>query len=430
MKTKHTKKQIQESIKHWKKVLESMNEVERNVDKQPYGSIYDINGHNKIIREALNEDDIDDKKVVVDIEEEEMPEGDPSWWLGQQYHLRIEFNEAPLKRDYGMQYHPTPAGYWHVEGKRSDIIRLIRDEFTYGMDRSEREEFARESLSDKDFKKLFPSDDSLEKAFKEEEKPNSVNERDGERDEFGFLPDETDVWLFDFFDGTGRCRNGNYEKYAFASTSATTEQDVKRVLKRMTDSWSKRSLRDAKKEAKKHGETLRSWELPWYSFRADNIEHLSKDEYIKRNFKAVRFFDFNDNMENEVNNKMKYTKKQIEESIKHWRKVLERMNESNDSVPVSIAHWTEIDPNPIDPNSPLFGDSKNVRTSNSSQSLSNVLGDFEYAIVINHGDSYTAISLDDLKEFPQWWNRYDDYLININKLMKAAYPSKKNALGQ
>ena len=82
MKTKHTKKQIQESIKHWKKVLESMNEVERNVDKQPYGSIYDINGHNQIIGEALNEDDIDDKKVVVDIEEEEMPEGDPSWWLG------------------------------------------------------------------------------------------------------------------------------------------------------------------------------------------------------------------------------------------------------------------------------------------------------------------------------------------------------------
>ena len=296
MKTKYTKKQIQESIKHWKKVLESMNEVEHNVDKQPYGSIYAINGHNQIIGEALNEDDIDDKKVVIDIEEEEMPEGDPSWQLGQQYHLRIEFNEAPLKRAYGMQYHPTPAGYWHVEGKRSDIIRLIRDEFTYGMDRSEREEFARESLSDKDFKKLFPNDDSLEKAFKEEEKTNSVNERDGERDEFGFLPDETDVWLFDFFDGTGRCRNGNYEKYAFASTSATTQQDVKRVLKRMTDSWSKRSLRDAKKEAKKRGETLRSWELPWYLFRADNIEHLSKDEYIKSNFEAVRFFDLDDEM--------------------------------------------------------------------------------------------------------------------------------------
>ena len=66
------------------------------------------------------------------------------------------------------------------------------------------------------------------------------------------------------------------------------------------------------------------------------------------------------------NIKVKYTKKQIQESIKHWKKVLERMNESNDSVPVSIAHWTEIDPNPIDPNSPLFEDSKNVRTSNSS----------------------------------------------------------------
>ena len=82
----------------------------------------------------------------------------------------------------------------------------------------------------------------------------------------------------------------------------------------------------AKKEAKKRGETLRSWELPQYLFRADNIEHLSKDEYIKRNFKAVRFFDFNDDMKNEGNNKMKYTKKQIEESIKHWKKVLERMN--------------------------------------------------------------------------------------------------------
>lgn len=327
MKTKYTKKQIQESIKHWKKVLECMNEVECNINKQLYGSIYDINGHNKIIRETLNEDVIDDKKVVIDIKEEEMPEGDPSWQLGQQYHLRIEFYEAPLKRAYGVWYHPTPAGYWHVEGKRSDIIRLIRDEFTYGMDRSEREEFARESLSDKDFKKLFPSDDSLEKAFKEEEKTNSVNERDEECDEFGFLPDETDIWLFDFFDGTGRCRNGNYDKYAFASTSATTEQDVKQVLKRMTDSWSKRSLRDAKKEAKKRGEILRSWELPWYSFRADNIEHLSKDEYIKRNFKAVRFFDFN--MKNEGNNKMKYTKKQITEAIKHWKKVLEHMNEAN-----------------------------------------------------------------------------------------------------
>ena len=123
----------------------------------------------------------------------------------------------------------------------------------------------------------------------------SMNERDGSNvDEYGFQPDETDVWIFDIFDETGKCRNGNYDKYRFRSTSKTTEQDIKHVLDKMTKSWSNRALKNAKKEAKKNHEIFRSANLPYYSFHSENIQHLTKEEFIKTDVGELRFFDLDD----------------------------------------------------------------------------------------------------------------------------------------
>jgi hypothetical protein len=60
---------------------------------------------------------------------------------------------------------------------------------------------------------------------------------DQDRDEYGFTPDETDVFLFDVVDETGSKRNGTYNHYAVLTDGTIPENEVKRRLNDMAYVW-------------------------------------------------------------------------------------------------------------------------------------------------------------------------------------------------
>jgi len=57
------------------------------------------------------------------------------------------------------------------------------------------------------------------------------------RDEYGFAPEETDVFLFDVVDETGGIRNGSYSHYAVSTDGTIPENEVKRRLDSMAYAW-------------------------------------------------------------------------------------------------------------------------------------------------------------------------------------------------
>ena len=55
-----------------------------------------------------------------------------------------------------------------------------------------------------------------------------------------------------------------------------TEDTVKRILDSMAHNWSSNALRNAKREAKRNHEQLRSYEIPFLTFNIANIQHMTK----------------------------------------------------------------------------------------------------------------------------------------------------------
>ena len=114
-------------------------------------------------------------------------------------------------------------------------------------------------------------------------------------DEYGFTKEQTDVFLFDIVDESGRIRNGSYDHYAVRTDGAISEPEVKRRLDEMARVWSSNALRNAKREAKKQHQQLKSYEIPYLTFKVANVKHMTKQQFIEDNsLGEIRFFDIDD----------------------------------------------------------------------------------------------------------------------------------------
>ena len=112
--------------------------------------------------------------------------------------------------------------------------------------------------------------------------------------------------------------------------------------------------------------------------------------------------------------KTKYTKKQIQESIKHWQKVLENLDES-ESIPVVIGNWFDINTQTKDLDSPYF--LKQQKIVDSSVSIEDLFSmtDSDYVVIAHRGSNYDVVRIDDRKEFPQWWKKDEELVANMNR---------------
>ena len=115
---------------------------------------------------------------------------------------------------------------------------------------------------------------------------------ENQRDEYGFTRDDTDVFLFDIIDGTGKKRNGAYDHLAVRTNGAIQENDVKRKLSNMARVWTQNALRRAKKEIRKEHRQLRSYEVSMNTLNVDNIQHMTKQQFIDDDsLGEIRFID-------------------------------------------------------------------------------------------------------------------------------------------
>lgn len=72
--------------------------------------------------------------------------------------------------------------------------------------------------------------------YKKLNEDENENDKNG-RDEYGFTRDDTDVFLFDIIDETGKKRNGAYDHFAVRTNGTVQENDVKRKLSNIARTW-------------------------------------------------------------------------------------------------------------------------------------------------------------------------------------------------
>lgn len=115
------------------------------------------------------------------------------------------------------------------------------------------------------------------------------------RDEYGFTRDQTDVFLFDLIDETGGKRNGAYDHLAVCTNGTIPENEIKRRLNDMAYAWTQNALRRAKKEVRKERRPLRSYEVSLNTFKIDNVQHMTKQQFIEDDsLGEIRFLDLDD----------------------------------------------------------------------------------------------------------------------------------------
>ena len=118
---------------------------------------------------------------------------------------------------------------------------------------------------------------------------------ENQRDEYGFTRDDTDVFLFNIIDGTGKKKNGAYDHLAVRTNGAIQENDVKRKLSNIARVWTQNALRRAKKEIRKEHRPLHSYEVSMNTFNVDNIQHMTKQQFIEDDaLGEIRFIDLDD----------------------------------------------------------------------------------------------------------------------------------------
>ena len=87
-------------------------------------------------------------------------------------------------------------------------------------------------------------------------------------------------------------KNGAYDHLAVRTNGAIQENDVKRKLSNMARVWTQNALRRAKKEIRKEHRQLRSYEVSMNTLNVDNIQHMTKQQFIDDDsLGEIRFID-------------------------------------------------------------------------------------------------------------------------------------------